>query len=221
MAFILCIETATSVCSVALFKNDTLLSLQEIIEGNEHATMLTTLIANCLSEAAITFNQLDAIAVSKGPGSYTGLRVGVSTAKGLCFTLNKPLIAINTLKSLANAYKTTHPQTNALLCPMIDARRMEVYTAIYTNELNELSATEAKIIDEQSFASELSENNIQFLGNGALKCQSMIIHTNASFTDFACSAAGMGSLAYEAFTTNQFEDLAYFEPNYLKEFAQK
>ena len=146
MAFILGIETATEVCSVALFSDQSLLALRVWKEGNKHANELTTLIAEVVKEATISLNQLDAICVSMGPGSYTGLRVGVSTAKGLCYTLNKPLIAVNTLASMAQVFVSNNPNYNGLICPMIDARRMEVYTALFNNNGEPVRETEAKIM---------------------------------------------------------------------------
>lgn len=221
MAFILCIETATPVCSVALFENTTLLHSEEIADGNVHASALTGLIQNCTGQTQVTLNQLDAIAISKGPGSYTGLRVGVATAKGLCFTLQKPLIAVSTLKSLANQFKQQHPEYRGLLCPMIDARRMEVYTALYDADLKEILGTEARIINDSSYAYELKANSIAFFGSGSDKCSGIITDKNAHFNNLACSASSMGSLAYNKLCAKQFEDLAYFEPDYLKEFAGK
>lgn len=221
MAFILCIETATPVCSVALFENNNLLSLYEIKDGNTHASALTGLIKQCMGEGKIRFSQLDAIAVSKGPGSYTGLRVGIATAKGLCYTLKKPLIAIGTLKSLANIFKSENPAYTGLICPMIDARRMEVYTAIYNHELKEINPVEAKIIDSSSYVEELAHSRITFLGNGSEKCSETINSPNALFVYAICSSKGMGTFAYEKFMAKQFEDLAYFEPDYLKEFVGK
>lgn len=220
MAFLICIESATPVCSVALFENDQLLSQKEITEGNAHASALTGLIGSCMEEAGIRLNQLDAISVSKGPGSYTGLRVGVATAKGLCYTLNKPLIAVSTLQSLANNFIMQHPHYDGLICPMIDARRMEVYTALYDNDLAELNKPQALIISEQSFNEVLSRHQVTFIGTGAEKTRTQILHPNALFdTTIHCSASGMGILAHNLFMSNTFEDLAYFEPEYLKEFV--
>lgn len=220
MVFILCIDTATEICSVALFKDNNLIALNEITEGNKHASELTTLINKTINDAGITLQQLNAICVSKGPGSYTGLRVGVSTAKGLCFGLNIPLIAINTLQSLASVYMQQNPNNTHLICAMIDARRMEVFTAMYQPNLTEYTATEAKIIDEESYLTELNNSAIVFIGNGAAKCKQTITYANAIFVDgIACSAKGLGDLAYQKFNENKFEDVAYFEPFYLKDFV--
>lgn len=220
MAFILCIETATEVCSVALFNNNELLVLNEINEGNMHASALTGLIEKTLKEAELTFNQLDAICVSKGPGSYTGLRVGVSTAKGLCFGLNIPLLAVNTLQSMAGVYMHQNPNNAQAICAVIDARRMEVYAAIYNSNLEEINPTQAIVIEEYSFEEQLNQGQIIFIGNGAAKCKSTITHANAVFVEeITCSALGLGKPAYQMFLENKFEDTAYFEPFYLKDFV--
>lgn len=220
MAYILGIETATSVCSVALFEKSKVLAIRELPEGNAHANMLTTLIAEVVIEGGITLPQVDAICVSMGPGSYTGLRVGISTAKGLCFALHKPLIAVNTLASMAHAFGLTSPTFNGLICPMIDARRMEVYTAIFDWSGKPILPTEAKIINELSFLETLQLHSIAFIGNGAEKCANIIQHPNAHFYGhFACTALGLGELAYQKFLKNEVEDVAYFEPFYLKDFV--
>lgn len=220
MAFILCIETATEVCSVALFNKNELLVLNEINEGNMHASALTGLIEKTLKEAGLTLNQLDAICVSKGPGSYTGLRVGVSTAKGLCFGLNIPLLAVNTLQSMAGVYMHQNPNNAQAICAMIDARRMEVYAAIYNSNLEEINPTQAIVIEEYSFEEQLNQGQIIFIGNGAAKCKSTITHANAVFVEeITCSALGLGKPAYQMFLENKFEDTAYFEPFYLKDFV--
>ena len=220
MAFILCIETATEVCSVALFNKNELLVLNEINEGNMHASALTGLIEKTLKEAGLTLNQLDAICVSKGPGSYTGLRVGVSTAKGLCFGLNIPLLAVNTLQSMAGVYMHQNPNNAQAICAVIDARRMEVYAAIYNSNLEEINPTQAIVIEEYSFEEQLNQGQIIFIGNGAAKCKSTITHANAVFVEeITCSALGLGKPAYQMFLENKFEDTAYFEPFYLKDFV--
>lgn len=220
MPYLLCVETATEVCSVALFKSEKLLAQQELNDGNQHATMLTTLITTCLAQSFITVTQLDAIVVSKGPGSYTGLRVGVATAKGLCVATQKPLIAINTLQAMANFYLQQNPFYQGLICPMIDARRMEVYTAVYDNKGNTVLPTQAMIVDATSFNSLLADKHIVFIGNGAQKCSAVINHNNAVFmSEYKCTALGMGRLALAAFNKNQIENVAYFEPYYLKDFV--
>lgn len=217
MAVILCIETATKVCSVCLSENGKAVAREHFeSEQYSHAEKLNGLITALFESVSYSINEIDAIAVSEGPGSYTGLRIGVSTAKGLCYAMDKPLIAINSLKCLAaNVGKIT----GSLICPMFDARRMEVYSALYDEHLNELSETEAKIIDEYAFSSELNKNEILFIGPGADKCKSVITHENAKFEDkIGVDAIGMCQLAEQAFNDSQFVDVAYFEPFYLKNF---
>lgn len=182
--------------------------------------MLTTLISDVVRHTGHEFAQLDAIAVAKGPGSYTGLRIGVSTAKGLCFALDKPLLAINTLAAMAEQIRPAFPASYGL-CPMLDARRMEVYCAIYDTAGRELMPTTAKIIDEQSFSEWLAEATVAFFGDGAAKCRPLLgNHPNAIFPelDIRPSARTVGQLATRAFAESRFEDLAAFEPFYLKDF---
>lgn len=227
MALILNIETATEVCSVALAKDGVLLAHRESSEPKAHAASLTLFIDEVLKKVGATYNELDAIAVSKGPGSYTGLRIGVSTAKGLCFALDKPLISINTLKVFASHFKSHYLKSydlvisdDILLCPMLDARRMEVYTAVFDQQINFLEPTQALILDDQSFNLLLQSKQVVFFGNGATKWQHFA-HTfhNASFVmGFETSAMGMVELSYEQYHTKVFEDIAYFEPLYLKDF---
>lgn len=220
MATILQIETATPVCSVALSVDGETVALKELAGQNIHASNLTLFIDEVLQMAQLNYVQLDAIAVSKGPGSYTGLRIGVSTAKGLCFALDKPLIAIGTLQMMANGFLQKHPHYGGLICPMIDARRMEVFTAVYNNKLKSLEAVNAKIIDDKSFILELDNNFVTFIGDGAAKCAPVLTHPNAHFSDDNFnSATYMSQLAYEAFIEGKFEDVAYFEPFYLKDFV--
>ena len=222
MATILCIESATPICSIALVQNGVVIRLQETGLLQSHAASLMEFIQQALVAAGLTVAAIDAVAVSKGPGSYTGLRIGVSTAKGLCFALGKPLIGIGTLKSMAiGMLKTYQPtETNTLYCPMIDARRMEVYTALYTSTLTEVFQVSAKIIDESSFSEVLQNHTIVFAGDGSSKCRELLErHPNARFIDQEIvTAASMASLAHDAFTKGLFEDLAYFEPYYLKDF---
>ena len=224
MAYILCVETATEICSVAIANDGKTIAIAEDKLGNNHASQLHILVQKVLDIASITLQDLNAIAVSKGPGSYTGLRVGVSSVKGYCYVLNIPLIAINTLQSLANGYLMQNPNYSGLICPMIDARRMEVYCAVFDSNLNEILPTQAKIIDEHSFANELAQNEIVFIGNGAAKCQSKFEYSSRlSGTKFeigyVCNASFISSLAQAAFDKNEFEDVAYFEPYYLKDFV--
>lgn len=220
MPTILQLETATPVCAVALSINGKTISLKEETAQNIHASKLTLFINEVMEQAGIKFNELDAIAVSKGPGSYTGLRIGVSTAKGLCFALDKPLIGINTLTMMAAGFLAEYPEYKGLVCPMIDARRMEVFTSVYDANLTEVEVTNAKIIDESSFLKLLDQHEITFIGNGAEKCSTIIQHQNARFlsTNFN-SAVNMNGLANIAFIAKNFEDVAYFEPFYLKDFV--
>lgn len=221
MAFILCIETSTAVCSVAIVSELAVLAVSELTEGNEHASMLTTLIEEVVHKVGIGLEQLDALAISIGPGSYTGLRVGMSTAKGLCYALGKPLIAINTLHALASRYLQLNPQSTATrIVPMIDARRMEVYSAVFDQTLEQLEPTAATIVDEQTFVGLLTNHKVVFVGNGAGKCVTVLDHPNASFAaDVGCSAAGMFNQVVQAFADYRFEDVAYIEPFYLKDFV--
>lgn len=220
MSTILQIETATTVCSVALSVNGETVAVKEEATPNIHASSLTLFIAEAMETAKLKFAELDAVAVSKGPGSYTGLRIGVSTAKGLCFALDKPLIAIPTLKMMASGFLQQHPNYGGLVCPMIDARRMEVFTAVYTHDLTEFETVNAKIVDEKSFILELDSYYVTFIGDGANKCEPVLSHQNAHFskTNYN-SAAHMSKLAFDAYQEGRFEDVAYFEPFYLKEFV--
>jgi len=221
MALILNLETATTVCSVALAKDGQLLSSKEINGDYTHAENLTRFIEIALQEANHTLADLDAIAVSKGPGSYTGLRIGVSTAKGLCYALDKPLIALNTLEHSAYTCSLTYGEKNDLVCPMIDARRMEVYCAVYTKTHQLIRSTAAEIIDEHSFNDLLEKHRIYFFGDGAEKCKSVLGNNpNAVFIDSLYpSASHMILLSEKAYINRSFEDVAYFEPFYLKDFV--
>ncbi len=225
MPLILYIETATQVCSVALSNGLEILSLAETHLANSHSSLIAPYIEKVCKDVSVDYKSLDAVCVSKGPGSYTGLRIGVSAAKGLCYALQKPLLSVSTLESMAqsflqsNHYLPWGSESNVLLCPMIDARRMEVYSALYDASLNERCAVDAVIINTDSFAEYLSNHKILFFGDGASKCKEYIQHTNAFFfDDFRPSATGMVSIAVDKFENKKFEDLAYFEPFYLKEF---
>jgi len=232
MGCILCLETATEVCSVALSVDGNLFRIKESNAPNEHASLLTVLIKEIIASAKFSLSALDAVAVSMGPGSYTGIRIGVATAKGLCYSLDKPLIAISTLQSMANGMKNhvftgLEKQNNLpvpnpvdLFCPLIDARRMEVYTAIFDMELNVVKEIAAEIIHEASFAGFLTHRRMAFAGSGAEKCKPLLgFHNNAFFMDnFSASAQFMTALAEEKWSQGQFEDIAYFEPFYLKDF---
>jgi len=224
MAFILCIETSTSICSVAVSGDGKLLSFREIQDAKSHASQLTPFISEVLDEAGINPNDLSAIAVSKGPGSYTGLRIGVSTAKGMAFALNVPLISVGTLLAMASGFLSEHPfpsdNPDILLCPMIDARRMEVYSALYTTKLLEYRKILAEIIYPDSFLSLFKDKKIHFFGDGAMKCGSLIKHDSSSFYDgFHPSAKYMIEHAFNKYEEGKFENLAYFEPFYLKDFV--
>jgi len=227
MALILNIETSTEVCSVSLAESGRLLFKKESVEGMNHSRMLTVFIEELFAENNIQINTIDAVAVSKGPGSYTGLRIGVSVAKGLCYGFNIPLISINSLEILGTfaaqnlvEYELPNDGIPVLFCPMIDARRMEVYTALYNFHGEELRPVSAEIID-QHFLSELLENHkILFFGNGAEKCKSIIKHKNAFFEGpIITSAQFMQSISEEKFNNKEFENVAYFEPFYLKNFV--
>ncbi len=219
MANILQIETATQTCSVALSVNGVNIAVKEETANNIHAANLTLFIEEVMQEASLSFQDLDAVAVSKGPGSYTGLRIGVSTAKGLSFALDKPLIAVDTLAMMANGFLKANPGYTGLVSPMIDARRMEVYTCLFNEKMEALAPVSAKIIDAESFRSELLAHTITFIGDGALKCAEVLQGVNAQFSSqLFNSAANMTALATEAYLTGTFEDVAYFEPYYLKDF---
>ncbi|SMD03556.1 tRNA (adenosine(37)-N6)-threonylcarbamoyltransferase complex dimerization subunit type 1 TsaB [Pedobacter africanus] len=220
MATILQIETATQVCSAAISRNGETIALKEQMASNIHAGSLTLFIKAAMDMAGLQFKDLDAIAVSKGPGSYTGLRIGVSTAKGLCYALDKPLIAIDTLKMMAQGFLSSNAGYSGLVCPMIDARRMEVFTAVFDVALNAVRPVEAKIIDAESFAAELGLAQITFIGDGAMKCETVLEQANARFIpDNFNSASNMSQLADAAYSAGRFEDVAYFEPFYLKDFV--
>jgi len=227
MALILNIETSTAVCSVSLGKDGELLAYKENKEGMNHATHLTVFIDSILKDNQLTPGDLDAIAVSMGPGSYTGLRIGVSTAKGLCYGSRLPLIAVSTLQAMtapllenkAIISQLGDPEAS-IFCPMIDARRMEVYTAFYSFKNEELRKISAEIIDEESFVADLAKNEIVFFGDGSAKCQSSLQSQNAIFVDdITPTAIGMIQLSEAKFKAEAFEDVAYFEPFYLKDFV--
>lgn len=224
---ILCLETSTAVCSVALVDKGNVIALRESLEGQNHAEKITVFIDEVMKEAGVSYTDLYAIATSMGPGSYTGLRIGVSTAKGLCYAMEKPLIAIDTLAAMAHGFKVNeitrqrNNETTAILCPMIDARRMEVYTASFNEKLERTSETEALVIDENSFMELKKNNHLYLFGDGADKLAS-IFENEENITvveNFHCSAAYMATLADDAFKNNNFVDTAYFEPFYLKDFV--
>jgi tRNA threonylcarbamoyladenosine biosynthesis protein TsaB len=220
MSCILNIETSTSVCSVALSANGEVLFEKASFEGPSHAALLGVFVEEALSVLKERGGKLDAVAVSSGPGSYTGLRIGVSVAKGLCFGFGIPLIGIHTLDIMAaTAIKQNRTAADCLYCAMLDARRMEVYAAIYDASLKLVRETTADIVEAETYASYLEKGKVCFFGNGAAKCKPVIASPNALFMeDIHPLAVNMIPLAEEAFAAGKFEDTAYFEPFYLKEF---
>ena len=220
MALILNIETSTAVCSAALTEGEEVLFEQHSFEGPSHASLLGVYVENAIQWAKNQGRKLDAVAVSSGPGSYTGLRIGVSVAKGLCFGAGIPLISVPTLSLLAaTAVRKMHGATDYRYCAMIDARRMEVYAALFDASLHPVRTAMADIVDAQTYASYLAEGKVCFFGDGAAKCQSVITDAHAHFLpDVYPLAAEMASLSAQAFAEKRFEDVAYFEPFYLKEF---
>lgn len=226
MSLILCIETGTDVCSVGLAENGQLVALRESC-GRDHARNVAVYVDELLRERDIDADEIDAIAVGKGPGSYTGLRIGVSFAKGLCYGLRKPLIAIGSLDALVEVAREDAEAgivdvddfERATLCPMVDARRMEVYTQLFNGRGEALGEVEAKIIDEQSFAAEIAAaEEFVIFGNGAAKC-SGTLSAKAKLIEVVPSARGLARLAQEALDAGRTEDIAYFEPFYLKNFV--
>ncbi len=221
MACLLHIDTSTEVCSVAVSDNGSVIYHEEELDGPSHSTRLAPMVEDALSFTDNHAIPFDAVAVSSGPGSYTGLRIGVSTAKGVCYGRNLSLISIPTLELMCVPVllgKEELPD-DALLCPMIDARRMEVYTAVYTRALRTVEEVQAKVVDAEAFLQHLEKHPVYFFGNGANKCKDVIKHPNARFIDeikpmakFSCP------LAEKAFLNGQTVDVAYFEPFYLKEF---
>lgn len=225
MSLILNLESSTEVCSVSVAKDGNILAFRENNDGMNHAKMLTLFAEEVLNELKITAGDLDAVAVSGGPGSYTGLRIGVSAAKGICYSAGIPLIAISSLESMA-AHVAAHLQDyhlpekeGLLLCPMIDARRMEVYSAIYSIKGELVQDINAEIIDHHSFQDYLQKGPVAFFGNGAGKCKRAIQHPNAIFPEeIHASSKHMVALAEKAFQEKNFVNVAYYEPLYLKDF---
>ncbi len=217
MALILNIETATTNCSVSLSKDgETLVLKEDNSAGYSHAETLHVYINDVFEEAKILAKDIDAVAVSKGPGSYTGLRIGVSSAKGLSYALNKPLISVSTLESLAHQVSVNE----GVIIPMLDARRMEVYSAIFSHSHKQIRDIKAEILTVDSYADLLKENRVYFIGNGVAKTQQLINHPNAVFIDGKLpSANDMSSLSELKYKKSDIEDVAYFEPYYLKDFV--
>jgi tRNA threonylcarbamoyladenosine biosynthesis protein TsaB len=226
MARILLLDTATEVCSAALSENDEIVSFREKSDGFRHSELLTIFIGELLPEAGWSVSQLDAVCVSRGPGSYTGLRIGVSVAKGMCYGLDIPLIAISSLHSMADHValnihsRKDSDNSGILLCPMLDARRMEIYTALFDLSGKQITGIKAEIIHDHSFSEELNSCKVFFFGNGAQKCKSIIRHPDAHFIDdINASARFMSRIACDSFKNKKFENVAYFEPFYLKDFV--
>jgi tRNA threonylcarbamoyladenosine biosynthesis protein TsaB len=217
LALILNIETASTNCSVALAKDGQTIALKEDNDKNySHSERLHVYIQDVLDQCNTKLTQLDAIAVSKGPGSYTGLRIGVSAAKGLCYSLNISLISVLTLQSLAHQINPKR----GFIVPMLDARRMEVYSAIYNFKHELIRATEAQILDDHSFQDILNKDEVTFIGSGVEKTKELIQHKNAIFIDDKLPSANeMSELSFEKYKIDDIEDVAYFEPYYLKDFV--
>ncbi len=225
MSLILCIETGTDICSVGIAKDGEIISLRESDEGRDHAGKVALFAQELFEQLELHPSDLDAVAVGMGPGSYTGLRIGVSFAKGICYALNKPLIAVGSLPMLVQlareSYETSLVEIEdwdrARLCPMIDARRMEVYTQVFNTQGEPLSEVAAEIIDENSFAQYNDGAPLLIFGNGAAKCCETL--SWAQYIEVKPSAAGLGRAAQERFDRGEFEQIAYFEPFYLKDFV--
>ena len=222
MSILLHIETATPVCSVALTDDGRILAIRETSEKNSHSQVVTVFIDEMLKECGLQPAQLDAVVVSKGPGSYTGLRIGVSTAKGICLALDIPLISVGTPEAMALGMRKKYSEPGdfpILYAPMIDARRMEVYTGLFDKDLNSIKSVYAAIIDEDTFGEFIESHIICFAGDGAEKCEAVLKHPNFRFMkDFDASAAYLAPWAGFRFEAGMYEDTAYFEPYYLKDF---
>ena len=226
---ILCLETATPSCSVALVHNGEVLACEEDPKGQNHSEKITLFIDKVMKKAGISYNDLDAVAVSMGPGSYTGLRIGVSTAKGICYAVSKPLIAVETLQAMAYGGSVVvkgrflHSQSSVemTLVPMIDARRMEVYAAIFDENVNKIKDTEAIIIEGNSFSELKKDHHLYLFGDGADKCAELFENDDkiTVIKEFYCSANYMNVIAQRKLDNKDFVDVAYFEPFYLKDFV--
>jgi len=218
---ILCIESSTNICSVALFKGNRCINTKLSTDEKSHATLLTVFIEEILNESETNPSEIDAVAISMGPGSYTGLRIGVSAAKGICYGASAKLIAVNTLELMAQTImESVENKSDAIFAPMIDARRMEIYSSFFDKDRNVLKDISADIIDENSYSEFYKDNKLYIGGNGAAKCKEVIKSENVILVDnIYPSADKMGTLALEKFNNNIFEDVAYFEPFYLKDFV--
>lgn len=217
MARILLIDTSTAVLSVALSVDGTVVQERTCSEARQQAALTAPLVKEVLEAEGIGMKDCDAVCVGSGPGSYTGLRVGVSTAKGLAFGAGKPLIAVGTLDILAAGVEDK--DAFRYIVPMIDARRMEVYTAVYSSALERKTPIRAQVVEEGAFADELSAGDVLFVGDGALKCREVLAHPHAHFREASPLARYMAGLAEQAFREGRFENVAYFEPFYLKDFV--
>jgi tRNA threonylcarbamoyladenosine biosynthesis protein TsaB len=215
VSWLLNIDTAVQTASVCLAKDYKSVGLKINLSQNDHASWLQPAIAALLSEHNLSIDRIDAIAVSAGPGSYTGLRVGMAAAKGLCFAIDKPLILISTLKMMAVSALSG---TTSLICPLIDARRMEVFTAVYDHSLNTVLKPHNLILSHDSFSSFLEESSIVFFGNGSSKFRNIVSHPNAIFKQLETTAEQMTTLSYQSYQHGDFANLAYCEPLYTKEF---
>lgn len=219
MVRLLSLETSTQVCSVAIHQQGELVVFRELHEPRSAASQLAVMIDEVMNESGTPPSTLGGVIIAAGPGSYTGLRIGVATAKGICFALNLPLIAVNTLDLVAQQGKERISNNTALLCPMLDARRMEVYCKLVDYNLNEVEPTQAKIIDATSFAEYLEKNQVCFIGEGATKCREIISHANANFfDDIIPNASHLGEMGYRKWRQQDFVNTAAFEPFYLKDF---
>jgi len=219
---LLFLETATEVCSVALSKGEEIVASVCLDKGNSHTEHLFPFIEEVLEKGKCKISELNGVVLSIGPGSYTGLRIGASAAKGICYALNIPLIGVSTLQSIVFGAKSQQSnEQKVLFCPMIDARRMEVFTALFDANGEAITEVESKIVDETAFLSELNSNIICFCGNGMQKCKPFLQHQNARFVDVNLNAVNMLTPALHKFRNKQFEDVAYFEPFYLKEYLAK
>ncbi|MDF4202030.1 tRNA (adenosine(37)-N6)-threonylcarbamoyltransferase complex dimerization subunit type 1 TsaB [Maribacter sp. SA7] len=218
MGVIINLETSSTNCSVCVAKEGEILAIKELNSANySHAEKLHIFIEEVMKEASLKMEDLEAVAVSKGPGSYTGLRIGVSAAKGLCYALGIPLISISTLKSMASQVKINNDE---VLIPVLDARRMEVYSSVFDAELNEIRETKAEVIDENSFKEYINSKHIHFLGSGAEKIKELFPLESITYhCDVVPSAKEMASISSDKFNASNFEDVAYFEPYYLKDFV--
>ena len=224
---ILCISTATNLCSVAIgHAQAPPLGAKELADPHAHSTALASMVEQLMHELGLDLEQLSAVAINKGPGSYTGLRIGTSLAKGICYALSKPLVAIGCREIMAHGALQRHSASQVelpsppLLCPMVDARRMEIYTALFDSQLRPLTPTMAKVVDHNAFAEQLAQGPVLFFGDGAAKCREVLQHPNAVFIEgIEPSATHMLALAHNALHNGQIEDVAYFEPFYLKDFV--